>query len=126
TDEEVVGFIGLLAGAGVETVARLLSWAGVVLARFPAQRRRLVDDPSLVPNAIEELLRFEAPSPANGRWLTRPVTLHGQTIPAESKVMLLNGSANRDVREFDNPDKFDVARTIKRPLTFGYGAHFCL
>ena len=125
-DEEIVSFIGLLAGAGVETVARLLSWAGVVLARFPDQRRRLTDDPSLVPNAIEELLRFEAPSPTNGRWLTRPVTLHGQTIPAESKVLLLNGSANRDPREFDDPDHFDVDRSMRRHLTFGYGAHYCL
>jgi cytochrome P450 len=54
------------------------------------------------------------------------VTLHGRTVPAESKVLLLNGSANRDGREFDDPDEFDVTRSIRRHITFGHGAHFCL
>jgi cytochrome P450 len=126
TDHEIVMFILLLNGAGVETVARLLSWAAVTLARNPDQRQLLVDDPSLVPNAIEELLRYEAPSPVNGRWVTRPAEFHGITIPAESKLLMLNGSANRDPREFDDPDRFDVRRNIKRHITFGYGAHFCV
>lgn len=123
---EIASFVVLLAGAGVETVARLLSWAGVLLARHPDQRALLVRDPSLVPNAVEELLRYEAPSPVNGRWLTRPIEVRGVTIPAESKVLLLNGSANRDPREFDDPDRFDVRRKIGRHITFGFGAHFCL
>jgi len=125
-DAEVLSFVVLLNGAGVETVARLLSWAAVLLARNPDERTRLVRDPALVPNAIEELLRYEAPSPVNGRWVTRPVEFHGITIPAESKILLLNGSANRDHREFDDPDRFDVSRSIKRHITFGYGTHFCL
>jgi cytochrome P450 len=125
-EHEVMLFVTLLAGAGVETVARLLSWAAVVLARYPDQRALLVDDPSLVPNGIEELLRFEAPSPVNGRWVTRPFEVHGTVVPAESKILMLNGSANRDPREFDDPDRFDVRRAIKRHITFGYGAHFCL
>jgi cytochrome P450 len=116
----------LLAGAGVETVARLLSWAAVVLARNPDQRALLVEDPTLIDSAIEELLRYEAPSPVNGRWVTRPFEVHGTVVPAESKILLLNGSANRDTREFDDPDRFDVRRVIKRHITFGYGAHFCL
>lgn len=123
---EVISFVILLAGAGVETVARLLSWAAVVLARHPDQRALLAADPSLVPNAVEELLRFEAPSPVNGRWVTRQVEVGGVTIPAESKVLLLNGSANRDPREFDEPDRFDVRRRIKRHIAFGLGPHFCL
>ncbi|MFD0690755.1 cytochrome P450 [Actinomadura fibrosa] len=126
TEDEVVFFVLLLAGAGVETVARLLSWTAVVLARNPDQRALLAADPSLVPGAIEELLRFEAPSPVNGRWTTRPVEVQGVTIPAESKVLLLNGSANRDPREFADPDRFDVRRSIGRHITFGFGAHFCL
>jgi len=126
TDPEIVHFVLLLAGAGSETVARLLSWAAVVLARHPDERRRLVDDPGLIPNAIEELLRFEAPSPVNGRWTLRPFTAYGAEVPAESKVLLLNGSANRDQREFDEPDRFDVGRTVKRHITFGYGPHYCL
>ena len=72
-DLEVVSFVVLLAGAGVETVARLLSWAAVVLARNPDQRALLADDPTLIANGIEELLRYEAPSPVNGRWVTRAV-----------------------------------------------------
>jgi len=126
TDQEVVAFIMLLNGAGVETVARLLSWAAVVLASNPDQREILVNEPSLIPNAVEELLRYEAPSPVNGRWVTRPVEYYGITVPAESKLLLLNGSANRDSREFSDPDRFDVRRAIKRHITFGYGAHFCL
>jgi cytochrome P450 len=126
TKLEVVMFISQLAGAGVETVARLLSWAAVILARNPEQRALVVGNPTLVPNAIEELLRYEAPSPVNGRWTLQPVQVRGVDIPAESKVLLLNGSANRDPREFVDPDTFDVRRDIKRHIAFGYGAHFCL
>jgi cytochrome P450 len=126
TDQEIVGFVILLNGAGVETVARLLSFAAVVLARNPDQRQLIVDDPSLVPNAIEELLRYEAPSPVNGRWTTQASEFHGITIPAESKVLLINGSANRDPREYDDPDTYDVRRSATRHTSFGYGAHFCL
>jgi cytochrome P450 len=123
---ELVTFVLLLAGAGVETVARLLSWAAVTLAANPDERALLVDDPALIPNAIEELLRYEAPSPVNGRFTLQPYRAHGVDIPAGSKVLLLNGSANRDPREFDDPDRFDVRRIIKRHISFGYGAHFCL
>jgi cytochrome P450 len=126
TEPELVSFIMLLAGAGVETVARLLSWAAVTLARHPGQRQILVEDPSLIPGAVEELLRYEAPGPVAGRWTLRPYRAHGVEIPAGSKVLLLIGSANRDRREFDDPDRFDVRRVIKRHISFGYGAHFCL
>jgi cytochrome P450 len=126
TADELVSFVVLLAGAGVETVARLLSFAAVTLAQYPGERQLLVDDPGLIPGAIEELLRYEAPSPVNGRWTLRPYTAHGIEIPAGSKVLLLNGSANRDRREFDDPDRFDVRRKAARHISFGYGAHFCL
>jgi cytochrome P450 len=125
-DEEVSSFIILLAGAGVETVARFISWAAVLLARNPDQREILVREPDLVPNAAEEILRHEAPSPVNGRWTLRPFTAHGVEVPAGSKVLLLNGSANRDRREFDEPDRLDVRREFRRHLSFGHGAHFCL
>jgi cytochrome P450 len=126
TEEELVSFVVLLAGAGVETVARLLSWAAVTLAQHPGERRLLVGDPALIPGAVEELLRYEAPSPVNGRWTLRPFRAHGIEIPAGSKVLLLNGSANRDPREFPDPDRFDVRRKASRHISFGYGAHFCL
>jgi cytochrome P450 len=126
TDLEIQNFIMMLAGAGVETVARLLSWAAVLFARNPAERAKVVADPNLIPNAIEELLRYEAPSPVNGRFTLHDVEVLGIRIPAESRVLLLNGSANRDPREFDDPDAFRVDRTIKRHISFGYSAHFCL
>jgi cytochrome P450 len=126
TADELTSFVILLAGAGVETVARLLSFAAVTLAQYPGERQLLVDDPSLIPGAVEELLRYEAPSPVNGRWTLRPYTTHGIEIPAESKVLLLNGSANRDPREYDDPDRFDVRRKAARHISFGFGAHFCM
>jgi cytochrome P450 len=126
TEFEIVMFVILLAGAGVETVARLLSWSAVTLADNPDERALLVDDPGLIPGAVEELLRYEAPSPVNGRFTLRPYEAHGITIPAGSKVLALNGSANRDPREFDDPDRFDVRRVIKRHTSFGHGAHFCI
>jgi cytochrome P450 len=76
--------------------------------------------------AVEELLRFEPPSPVQGRWTTRAVELHDVTIPAGSKVLLLTGSAGRDERHFADPDRFDIHRTIDHHLSFGYGVHFCL
>jgi cytochrome P450 len=126
TDDELHAFYGLLSAAGNETVARFLGWAVTALATFPDQRRRLVDDPSISANAVEEILRYEAPSPIQGRWVTRDVELHGQVIPAGSKVALLTGSANRDDREFHDPDRLDLTRPIGRHVAFGYGVHFCL
>ena len=126
TRDEAASFAMLLFVAGTETVARLLGWAAVVLPQHPDQRRALVDDPSLIPAAVEELLRYEAPSPVQGRWTTRPVELHGTTIPADSKVLLLTGSAGRDDRVYDDPDRFDIHRERQSNVAFGYGIHFCL
>ena len=102
-------FAILLLSAGTETVARLLGWAAVVLAAHPDQRAELAADPSLIPNAIEELLRYEAPSPVQGRWTTPNSSCTATTIPADSKVLLLTGSAGRDEREFAD------ARSVRHP-----------
>jgi len=126
TDPEVMTFIALLSGAGNETVARLIGWAGWVLARNPDERAGLVAAPGKIPNAIEELLRYEAPSPVQARIVTRDVTWHGTTVPAGSRILLLTGSAGRDGREFDEPDAFRIDRKIERHVSFGYGVHFCL
>jgi cytochrome P450 len=126
TDLELLVFINLLSAAGNETVARLLGWTGATLARVPGERRRLVDDPSLIPNAVEELLRYEAPSPVQARVVMRDVERHGRVVPAGAKMLLLTGSAGRDEREYPDPDRFDVGRTLERHVTFGYGIHFCL
>jgi cytochrome P450 len=126
TLEEIVGFVQLLSLAGTETVARLLGFAAVTLAQNPDQRRLLVDEPSPVSNAVEELLRYEAPSPIQGRWVARDVEVHGTCIPRGSTMALLNGSADRDERHFPDSDRFDVRRDIDRHLAFGYGTHFCI
>lgn len=75
---------------------------------------------------MEELLRYEAPSPVQARRLTRDVELHGEKLRAGSRVLLLTGSAGRDDREYQDPDRFDVDRSIDRHLSLGLGVHFCL
>jgi len=126
SDEELIGFCLLLAVAGNETVTKLVANAAIALHRFPDQRKLLLDDAALVPNAVEETLRWDAPSQFQGRTLTRDVELHGSTMPAGDFVLLLTGSANRDEREYDEPERFDARRLIDRPLGFGHGPHVCL
>ncbi len=126
TREEILNYISLLAGAGNETTTRLIGWTGKVLAEHPDQRQELVDDPSLIVNAIEELLRYEAPSPVQSRYVTRDVEHYGSPVPEGSVMVLVNAAANRDERAFPDPDRFDVHRKIGHHLTFGYGIHFCL
>jgi cytochrome P450 len=126
TEHEAAAFGNLLISAGTETVARLLGWAAVVLDQHPGQRAELAADHTLIPNGVEELLRYEAPSPVNGRWTTQPVELHGTVIPADSKVLLITGSAGRDERRYPDADRFDVHRDLGAHATFGFGIHFCL
>jgi cytochrome P450 len=126
TPEEGAFFGMLLVSAGTETVARLLGWAGSVLADHPDQRAELAADPSLIPGAVEELLRFEPPSPVQGRWTTAPIELYSTVVPAGSKVLLLTGSAGRDDRTFADADRFDIHRKLDQHVSFGSGIHFCL
>jgi cytochrome P450 len=126
TREEVLGYSNLLAAAGNETTTRLIGWTGKVLADHPDQREQLVEQRDLVRNAIEELLRFESPSPVQSRYVTNDVEWYGETVPAGSVMVLLNGSGNRDERNFPDGDRFDIHRKIDRHLAFGYGLHFCL
>ncbi len=126
SDQEVADFAVLLFSAGTETVARLLGWFAVLLPDHPDQRDALAAEPALLPDAVEELLRYEAPSPVQGRWLTEEVELHGVTIPAGSKVLLLTGSAGRDERAYPDPDRLDVRRRIDNHVSFGHGIHFCV
>lgn len=126
TREEILNYINLIAAAGNETTTRLIGWTGKVLAEHPDQRAELAADRSLVPNAIEELLRFEAPSPVQARYVTQDVEFHGRTVPEGSAILLINGSGNRDDRHFPDGDSFDIHRRIDHHLSFGYGLHFCL
>jgi cytochrome P450 len=86
----------------------------------------IVADRSLVPGAIEELLRYEAPSPVQARYITQDVEHHGQTVAAGNVMVLLTAAGNRDERHFPDPDRFDITRVIDHHLSFGYGIHFCL
>ncbi|MBB2991869.1 cytochrome P450 [Mycolicibacterium iranicum] len=125
--EELLMFMNVVAVAGSETTTRLIGWAGKLLSEHPEQRRRLVDDRSLLPGAVEEILRFEPPALQAARYVTRDVEFHGVTVPQGSAVILLIGAANRDERRFgEDSDTFDVARRPRQHLTFGVGAHYCL
>jgi cytochrome P450 len=127
TREEILTFVNVLSAAGNETTNRLIGWTGKVLGDHPDQRRELVADRSLIPNAIEEILRFEPPSINGARYVARAIDFYGQTVPAGSAIMLIRGSANRDHRMFPpDGDVFDIHRSIGHHLTFGYGIHFCL
>jgi cytochrome P450 len=126
TRQEILTYVSIIAGAGNETTTRLIGWMGKVLADHPEQRRSIVEDRSLIPNAIEELLRFEPPAHNVARYVTRDVEILGQTVPEGSTLLLMLASANRDERRFDDPDRFDVGRKMSQTLTFGFGPHFCL
>jgi cytochrome P450 len=126
TRDEVLGYVGLIAAAGNETTTRLIGWTGKVLAEHPDQRAEIVADRSLVAPAVEELLRYEPPSPIQARYVTEDAEWYGQTVPEGSVMVLLNASANRDDRHFPDGDSFDIHRKIDHHLTFGYGIHFCL
>jgi cytochrome P450 len=126
TREEILTFVNIIAGAGNETTTKLIGWTGKVLADHPDQRRELVEDPSLIPNAIEEILRYEPPAPHVGRYVVNDAEFHGQTVPAGSALLCLVGSANRDERRFADADAFDIHRKPGGHLTFSYGIHFCL
>jgi cytochrome P450 len=126
TREEVLTYVNVVAGAGNETTTRLIGWAGKVLAEHPDQRRELAEDRSLIPNAIEELLRYEPPAPHVARFMTRDVEHYGQTVPEGSVMMFLIGAANRDDRRNPEGDRFDIHRENVQHVTFGYGIHYCL
>ena len=126
TDDEVGYRFLELAFAGHETVAKLIPNGIVALAWYPDQRRELVADPSLFANAVEEILRWDPPSHYQGRWTTRDVEMHGTTIPADSRVILITGAAVHDDRKYDDPELFDIHRDIDRHVSFGFGNHLCL
>jgi cytochrome P450 len=125
-EAEILNYAMLLAGAGNETTTKLIGWSGFLLGAHPDQRRHLVANPDKIPGAIEEILRYEAPSPVQARSVTHDVEMHGSTLPEGAIVLLLNAAANRDERQFDDPDRFDVGRTIDHHVTFGFGLHFCM
>jgi cytochrome P450 len=127
-DIEIAAFCTLLGGAGAETVTKLIGNAMVQLSWHPDQWRQLRADRSMIPAAVEEVLRIEAPAQYAVRYTHKPVRLHDITIPADKPVLLIEASANRDERAFTNADAFDIHRdrTQAQNLGFGYGIHSCL
>jgi cytochrome P450 len=126
TREEVLTAVTLLSGAGNDTTAKLIGWTGKLLSDHPDQRRELVEDPSLIPDAIEEILRIEPPGFQNARYVVEDVEFSGGTVRADSVVVTIMGSANHDDRRFPDPERFDIHRKPTGILTFSYGIHFCL
>jgi cytochrome P450 len=127
TRDELLLYVNVVAGAGNETTTRLIGWAGKVLAEHPDQRREVAQNLSLVPQAIEELLRFEPPAPHVARYVTRDVDVYDRTVPEGSVMMMLIGAANRDHRQFPpDGDVFDIHREARQHLTFSVGTHYCL
>ncbi len=122
---EVLAYTAMIAGAGNETTARLIGFMGEQLALHPDQRHELAADPSLIPSAVEETLRYDAPSPVQARYVAQDVELYGHSVTKGSYMLLLNGSANRDESRFADPDRYDIHRTGGH-LSFGQGLHFCL
>jgi cytochrome P450 len=124
--QELLTYLEVISGAGNETTNRLIGWTAKVLAEHPDQRRQVVEDRSLIPNTIEELLRFEPPAHHTARVTSGAVEVGDHTVPENSVVMVLLGAANRDHRRFPDGDRFDIHRRNSPSLTFGQGIHFCL
>ena len=124
--DEMLGFCFLLAIAGNETTTKLIGNVMYQLDAHPDQRDRLLADHSLLPAAIEEVMRFDGPTQMQARTLTRDVELHGQTMKEGDKVAILFVSANRDERHYPNAEQFDISRNPRDHLGFGGGIHACI
>jgi len=124
--DEIVTYLTLITSAGSDTTATAISWAGSLLSDHPDQRRELIENPDMIPQAFEEVLRCEPPSYHFCRWTTKDVEFHGKTIPAESILVVLPPAANRDERKWEDPDRFDIHRDPAQIFTFSFGPHFCL
>lgn len=125
-DVEVARFISLLAAAGAETVTKLIGNGVMTFAEHPDQLARLRDDPTLAGSAVEEVLRWRAPSQYQGRYALRDREWHGVTIPAGSPVLIVTGAANRDPGAYADPDRFDIGRQAPLGISFGHGIHYCI
>ena len=126
THEELLGFCYLLLIGGNDTTSNWIGNAAVLFAQRPDVRTEIVDDQSLLPAALEEVMRLESPTQVLPRRATRAVTLHGTTVAAGTRVLMVWGAANRDEREFVDAERLDVHRDDARHLALGQGIHFCL
>jgi len=125
-DDEIIGFLFLMVVAGNETTAKLLAHAWFWAWRFPDERTKVFEDPSLVPGWIDETLRYDASSQMLARTATTDIEIHQGHIRSGDRVLLLIGAANRDERVFEEPDSYDISRDTAEMISFGLGPHFCL
>jgi len=125
-DAEIAGFASLLGGAGAETVTKLVGNAVVLFARHPEQWQKVLENPDRIPGAVEEILRYWPPSQYQGRFSVRDAEYSGVKVTAGHPTILITGSATRDERQFEEPDRFDVDREPGLQLGLGYGIHSCL
>jgi cytochrome P450 len=125
-DLDVAYFTALLTAAGAETVTKLVGNGVMTFAEHPDQQAALIADPSLVASAVEEVLRWRAPSQYQGRFSVADREFHGVTIPAGTPVLIVTGAANRDPRAYQDPDRFDITRDQPMPISFGHGIHYCI
>ena len=123
---DVVAFLFLMIIAGNETTTKLLGNAAYWLWRNPGERAKVLENPDLIPRWIEETLRYDNSTQTLARTLTRDVELRGEKLREGDRVLVLIGSANRDERVWDEPDRFDILRNTTPMLSFGHGTHFCL
>ncbi|HVW41989.1 MAG TPA: cytochrome P450 [Amycolatopsis sp.] len=126
TDDEIAGFARLLGSAGSETVTKLVGNAAVLFHRNPDQWTKVLHDPTLIPAAVEETVRYWPPVSYSGRRALAPVQFSTGTVPAGARVLLVTGAATHDPRRFDNPDAFDIERDQHRQIGFGFGTHVCI
>jgi hypothetical protein len=126
SSDEILGFCYQLIVAGNDTTTTLIGNGAVLLAEHPGQRDALVRDPARIPAAVEEMLRYESPAQALPRRARRSFEVHGRRIPEGVRVLLVWAAANLDEREFEDPERFDVGRRIRRHLALGHGVHSCL
>ena len=126
TRQEVLTYVAVVAGAGNETTTRLIGWMGSLLAQNPDQREAIVDDMSLVPNAVEETVRYQPPGPHVARYVARDYEIYGQKVPEGSIMLFLLGSGNRDDRVYPDGDTYNIHRPLSQHLGFGYSVHYCM
>jgi cytochrome P450 len=126
TADQVRIFANCLGFAGVDTTINLLGNGTGLLARFPEQRRRLIENPDLLDNAIEEMLRIEPPVQGLPRRLTEDLVLHGTTVPKGAEISLVFAAANHDPAHYPDPEAFDIARPVRDHLALGFGLHKCV
>jgi cytochrome P450 len=126
TTDELLANVFLLLAAGNETTTCLLTGGLVTLLEHPEQMQRLRDDPSLIPSAIEEFLRYDSPLQYLGRLATDDIEIGGQQVKRGDLVLAVLAAANRDPEKFASPDTFDITRPNNHHLAFGHGRHFCV